>query len=55
MKTFEISVTVLVRADTAQEALDELEGELDYVCFADNQVLAVSYPDANDIKEGVLS
>jgi len=51
MKTFEISVTIYVVGETAEGALEHLAGELDYICGCDNQVLAVSYPDANEISE----
>ena len=51
MKTFEVNVTILVQADTATEALDTLGAELDDVCEGDNQMLAVIYPCASDVKE----
>jgi hypothetical protein len=51
MKTFEINITVFVQAEHATEALDTLGAELDDVCEADNQVLAVVYPCASDVKE----
>jgi hypothetical protein len=51
MKTFEISVTIYVQGETAGGALEHLADELDYICSCDNQLLAVSYPDANDISE----
>jgi hypothetical protein len=53
MKTFEITVTVFVQGDDANDALDHLAGELDYICGCDNQILAVSYPNAADVPEGV--
>jgi hypothetical protein len=53
MKTFEITVTVFVQGNIAEDALDHLAGELDYICEGDNQILAVSYPDAADVPEGV--
>jgi len=51
MKTFEITVTIYVEGNIAEDALDHLSGELDYICWCDNHVLAVSYPDADDVKE----
>ena len=48
---YEINVTIYVQGESPETALAELAGELDYVCSGDNQVLAVSYPDANDVKE----
>lgn len=51
MKTFAIQVTVYVQGGIAEDALDHLAGELDHLCGSDNQLLAVSYPDANDIQE----
>ena len=50
-KVFEINVTIYVSGAIAEDALDHLAGELDWICGADNRVLTVSYPDANDIKE----
>ena len=55
MKTFEITVTIYVQGGIAEGALDHLAGELDYICGADNQVLAVSYPNADDVKEEVTA
>jgi hypothetical protein len=51
MKTFEITVTVFVQGDDAKDALDHLAAEFDYICGCDNQILAVSYPDAVDVME----
>ena len=51
MKTYAVTVTVYVQGKTADEALRVLTGELDEVCNLDNPVLAVSYPDASEVKE----
>lgn len=51
MKTFEINVKIYVKGTLAEDALDALAGELDAICDGDNRVVAVSYPDANDIFE----
>lgn len=51
MKNFEIPITIIVNASTAQEAIDQLGEELDYLCNLDNQVCAVHYPPVTKVKE----
>ena len=53
MKTYEINITVFVRAENATEALGTLGVEMDYLCGSDNQILAVEYPPVSEIKEEV--
>jgi hypothetical protein len=51
MKNFEIPVTLIVNASTAQEALDQLGNELDYLCKLDNQICSVHYPPVTKVKQ----
>lgn len=45
MKIFSFEVTVFVQGETQEEALQSLQGDLDYLCKADGNLCAVAYPD----------
>ena len=54
MKTFKVTITVIVQADHATEAVDIIGSELDHVCDLDNSILAVEYPPTDEVVEELI-
>jgi len=51
MKTYEINITVFMQAENADDALETLGVEMDYLCGSDNELVAVEYPPVSEVKE----
>lgn len=49
-RTYKITLDVFVVAKDKSKALAELQGEMDYLCALDNQLLAVQYPSVKEVK-----
>lgn len=51
MKTYEINTVIFISAENADDALETLGIEMDYLCNSDNSLVAVEYPPVEEVKE----